>query len=99
MLSPKAMNFVLSSCGTALTMTEKLQLPLCWRLSTASHVTFVVPAGNCVPDAGVQVTLTGGEPLVALGVSKDTVAGCALCAVTVASAGQVRTGSSTMGVG
>src|SRR5262249_14851956 len=98
-LSPNARNVVLVSCGMGVTTTWKVQLALCERESLASQVTGVVPYWNSVPDAGVQVTVTGGEPLTAVGTSKDTVGFCPLCAVTLISAGQLTTGSSMVGVG
>ena len=68
-LSPNAMNFVLSSWGTGVTITEKLQRPLRARESVASHVTVVVPFLNSDPAAGAQATVTGGAPLAATGIS------------------------------
>ena len=45
-LSPNARKMVFESCGTGVTITEKLQLALCARASVASQVTSVVPFGN-----------------------------------------------------
>src|SRR5438132_491343 len=99
MLSPNARNFVFRSCGIALTTTRKEQLPLCWRLSTASQVTVVVPGLNSAPPEGVQVTVTGGAPFCAAGVSKAMVGLLPLCAVTAMSDGQLTVGSSMTGLG
>src|SRR5438094_590085 len=99
MLSPNAMNVVFNSWGIGVTTTEKLQPALCARASVASHVTLVIPFANAVPDAGVQTTVTGGNPRIATGTSNDTVGCCPLCAVTDTSDGQFTIGSSMAGVG
>jgi hypothetical protein len=68
------MNLVFDNRGTGVTTTENMQLPFRARESVASHVTVVCPFGNSLPDAGVQITFTGGSPS-CVGVSKFTV-GC-----------------------
>src|SRR4051812_49283487 len=94
------MNLVLEILGMSATSTVKLQLALRASASVASHVTVVVPTGNCAPESGVQLTLTGGCPSAAEGMSKLIVGVPPTRASAVMSAGQLIVGGlGTAGVG
>ena len=79
-VTPYDMKLVFAISGTALTVTSKVQLPLCPRESVAVHTTGSVPSGNVVLEAGEQATVTGVWPPWATGVSKATFGGAPLCA-------------------
>lgn len=61
-LSPNARKRVNLRAGTGRTVIEKLHELARERLSVAVHVTFVVPTANVLPDAAVQVRVTGATP-------------------------------------
>jgi hypothetical protein len=48
-------------------VTENEQVPVLPEASVAVQVTFVVPGGKQVPDAGEQETITAGQLSVAVG--------------------------------
>jgi len=52
-----------SVVSTIVTVTVKLLLAVLPAASLAEHVTVVVPTGNFVSDAGLQVTVTDGSTL------------------------------------
>jgi hypothetical protein len=62
MLSPKARNLVNAILGGAVTVIGKVHDAARRRASVAVHVTVVVPTGNVVALAGVQLTVAGGAP-------------------------------------
>ena len=98
-LSPSARNVVFVNLGTGVTMTEKVQLALCARESLASQVTAVVPSGNSEPASGEHVTMTGGDPFVALGMSNGIAGAWRSCDKASMSDGQLIWGSSKTGLG
>jgi len=67
-LSPNVRKRVRDNRGIALTLTEKPQVAERPAPSTAVHVTVEAPEGNIAPVAGVQVTVIGAAPPVAVGV-------------------------------
>ena len=68
-LSPKATKRVYETTGTGATAIANAHAADRCRLSTAVHVTRVVPTGNAEPDAGAHVVDTGGVPPDATGVA------------------------------
>src|SRR3954468_6276471 len=75
MLSPNATKLVSVRRGACWTTMLNVQRSVRWRESVAVHVTGVVPTGNGVLVAGVQLSVTGGEPPVTVAVPYATVAG------------------------
>jgi hypothetical protein len=72
------------------TVTVKLQFVLLPQASLAVQVTVVVPSGKVEPLGGVQVTVTGGQVLVAELVKKTTAEFEHMAAVRVILLEQVR---------
>src|SRR5580692_8697033 len=72
MLSPNARNLVAVSIGGASTVTVNTQASARCSASVAVHDTAVVPTLNAVPDWMVQLVVTGGLPLVNVGLGKVT---------------------------
>ena len=67
--------------------------------SRAVQFTFVGPRGNEVPDAGVQVVLTGAAPSVTVGDGNVTSCVSVATSLTVMSVGHVICGALATGVG
>lgn len=72
MLSPNASMAVTEKRGTFVTVTATPQEADCCTASFAVHVTEVVLTGKFVPEAGVQVVVTGAFPPVVVGAAKET---------------------------
>ena len=89
MLSPKAMNLVALSVPTRVTVTFKLQEAVCCLASRAVHTTLFEPTGKFDPLGGVQLTVSGAEPPVAVGLPKSTATGLPLSDSTLFAAGQL----------
>jgi hypothetical protein len=70
-----------------------------WRASVAVQVTVVLPIGNELPLAGVQLAVTGDVPLVTDGVPKTTDMLDPVTDTCVTGAGHVMVGSGTGGGG
>jgi len=66
-------------------------------VSTAVQLTVVVPTGNCDPDTGVQVVVTGATPPVTVGLTYATLANLPLLATVVGIAGQLIARGATVG--
>ena len=77
------------SFGGRFTVTPKLQEAAWPPLSRAVHTTVVEPIANEDPDAGLQLTVVGGVPPVAVGVVNVTVAPTPSGLVTCCATGQV----------
>jgi hypothetical protein len=97
MLSPNATNFTADRTGTAETVTAKLHVAVCPRLSVAVQPTVVEPMGNAEPDAGAHAVVTGAAPPVGIGVWNVTCAGWPLCATASTLAGHVIVGPAGSG--
>jgi hypothetical protein len=79
---------------TSHTVTLKLQDAVAPPESVAVHVTFVVPNGKAVPEAGLQTTVTPGQLSVTVGLGNVTLAVTlpGTAAIASRSDGQVMTG-------
>ena len=63
---------VMVGFSLSVTVTVKLHVAVCPEVSVAVQVTVVVPLGNAVPDAGVQLVVTPGQLSVAVGAKLTT---------------------------
>src|SRR4051812_15928177 len=81
------------------TFTVNVQLALRASASVASHVTVVFPTEKRAPGAGSQLTMTGGWPCSAKGISKFTGGRPATRASADRSAGQLIAGGLGTGGG
>src|SRR5688572_3827309 len=99
MLSPKARNLTLDNWGIFVTVTPKVHEAVRLSESVAVQVTVVDPIGKTVPEPGLQVTWTGGWPLVADGASKWKSMPAALTVPRVTFARHSRLGAAAGGGG